>query len=104
MNPINKTLPPSSVGPSAPIGLDWMKRPFNVTVTIYTSGAASYDVQAALDDIMTTPPANVRWMTAADVPAGQIGSYTGKITTPCTAIRLNVASNAAALELRVVQG
>jgi hypothetical protein len=99
--PLNKMiLPPSSTGPSTVIGLDPRK---GATIYVYTTAAASYDVQATLDDPMTTAPANVRWTTAVDVPAGQVGSYSGKITTPCNALRLNVASNAAALEVRVLQ-
>jgi hypothetical protein len=99
--PLNKMIiPPSTPGASAAVGLDPRK---GATIYVYTTGAASYDVQATLDDPMTTAPANIRWVTSVDVPAGQIGSYSGKITTPCNALRLNVASNAAALEVRVLQ-
>jgi len=97
---IKQVLPPSSTGPSTTIGLD--PRKF-ATIYIYTSGAASYDVQASLDDPMTTTAANMRWITAPDIPPSQTGSYSGKLVTPCNALRLNVASNAAALEFRVLQ-
>jgi hypothetical protein len=99
--PLSKMiLPPSSTGPSTLVGLDPRKP---ATVYVYTSGAASYDVQASLDDPMVTTPANMRWITAPDIPPSQTGSYSGKLTTPCNALRLNVASNAAALEFRVLQ-
>ena len=98
---LNKmVLPPSSTGPSTVIGLVSSKP---ATIYVYTSGAASYDVQASLDDPMTTPAAQMRWITAPDIPPGQTGSYTGKLVTPANALRLNVSSNAAALEIRVLQ-
>jgi hypothetical protein len=99
--PVNKMIiPPSTPGASTVVGLDPRK---GATIYVYTTAAASYDVQATLDDPMTTAPGSVRWTTSVDVPAGQVGSYTGRITTPCNALRLNVASNAAALEVRVLQ-
>jgi hypothetical protein len=102
MNPINRTLPPSSTGPSAPIGLDWMKRPFDVTVSVYTTGACSLGMEATTDDIMINP-AGARWQPTAEIPTGTTASKVVNLTTPYTAIRLNVASNAAALEWRVLQ-
>ncbi len=99
--PLNKMIiPPTTPGASAVVGLDPRK---NTTVYVYTTGAASYDVQASLDDPMTTTPANMRWITAPDIPPSQTGSYSGKITTPANALRLNIASNAAAIEFRVLQ-
>lgn len=99
--PLNKyIIPPSTPGFSTVIGLVPSK---SATLYVYTAGAASYDVQVSLDDPMTTTPANMRWITSPDIPAGQIGSYTGRINTPCNALRLSVASNAAALEVRALQ-
>lgn len=99
--PVNKMIiPPTTPGATAVVGLDPRKP---ATVYVFTSGAASYDVQASLDEPMTTPPGSMRWITAPDIPPGQTGSYSGKIVTPCNAIRLNVASNAAAVEFRVLQ-
>jgi len=99
--PLNKMIIPATTpGATAVVGTD--PRKFT-TVYIYTSGAASYDVQASLDDPMTTAPASMRWITAPDIPPSQTGSYSGKIVTPCNALRLNIASNAAIIEFRVLQ-
>jgi len=96
---IKYTIPPTTPGASTVIGLS-PKLP--ATLYVYTTGAANYDVQVSLDDPMVTTPANMRWMTG-DVPAGQTGSYAGRLNTPCNAIRLNVNSNAAAIEVRLLQ-
>lgn len=99
--PVNKMIiPPTTPGATVTVGLDPRR---GATLYVYTAGAASYDVQATLDDPMTTPPGSIRWITAPDIPPSQTGSYSGKIVTPCNALRLNVASNAAALEFRVLQ-
>ena len=104
MNLISRTLPPSSTGPSAAIGLDWMRVPFAATVSVYTTGACSLGMEFTLDDLMTTPPGNVRWQPSAEIPTGTTASKTVQLLTPYTGIRLNVASNAAAIEWRVAQG
>ncbi len=93
------TIPPSTPGASKVVGLS-PKLP--ATLYVYTQGAANYDVQVSLDDPMLTTAANMRWMTG-DVPAGQTGSYAGRLNTPCNALRINVNSNAAAVEVRVLQ-
>lgn len=102
MNPISRILPPSSTGPSAPIGLDWAKRPFGATVSVYTTGACSLSMEFTTDDIMINP-AGARWQPSPEIPVGTTASKTVNLTTPYTAIRLNVASNAAPLEWRVLQ-
>jgi hypothetical protein len=104
MNPISRTLPPSSTGPSAPIGLDWIKRPFNATVSVYTTGACSLGMEFTMDDLMTNSPTNVRWQPSTEIPTGTTASKVVNLITPYTGIRLNVASNAAAIEWRVIQG
>ena len=99
--PLNKfTIPPTTPGASAAAGLDPRKP---ATLYIYTSGAANYDVQCTLDDPMTTTPANMRWVTSPEVPPGQTGSYAVALKTPMYAVRLNVNSNAAAIEFRLLQ-
>ncbi len=93
-------IPPTTPGFSTVVGMN----PRAVgTLYVYTTGAASYDVQVTLDDPMITTPANARWITAPDIPAGQTGSFTGRINTPCNGLRLSVGSNAAAIEVRVLQ-
>jgi len=99
--PLNKMIIPATTpGATAIMGVNPSKF---ATVYVYTTGAASYDVQASLDDPMTTAPANMRWITAPDIPPGQTGSYSGKIVTPCNALRLNISSNAAQIEFRMLQ-
>jgi len=93
-------IPPTTPGGSKTVGMN-PKLPG--TLYVYTTGAANYDVQCTLDDPMTTPAANVRWVTSPEVPPGQTGSYAVALKTPMFGIRIYVNSNAAAIEVRVLQ-
>ena len=95
----------TATGNSDVLVMDWMQAPFDATVHINPTSTASYALQFTLDDVMNTPPANVRWNEDPGAPAatstGKVGSYTGR---PCTAIRLAVASLGGPIEVKLVQG
>ena len=99
--PLNKyNIPATTPGASTTIGLDPRKP---ATLYIYTTGAANYDVQCTLDEVMTTAPGSVRWVTSPEVPPGQTGSYAQALKSPMNGIRVFVNSNAAIIEVRVLQ-
>jgi hypothetical protein len=99
-NPTKIIIPPTTPGASAPVALDWRKTDFGATVQVYTSGAASFGLEYTLDDIQTV--SNPRWMFHPGMPSGTSASGSALLTTPCCAVRLNIASNAAAVEFRVL--
>jgi hypothetical protein len=99
-NPVKITIPPTTPGTSAPVALDWRNPDFSATVQVFTSGAASFGLEYTLDDIQTV--SSPRWMSHPGMPAGTSASGSALLTTPCCAVRLNVASNAAAVEFRVL--
>jgi hypothetical protein len=103
-NPISMII--NATGPSAPIALDWMQNPFNATLQVFLNGTATFGVEYTLDNIMTTPPANVRWVPNSAAlglaPASTAGG-TAQYTTPVCAVRVNPTALTGTLELRVVQ-
>jgi hypothetical protein len=99
-NPSKIIIPPSTPGTSAPVALDWRNPDFGATVQVYTSGAASFGLEYTLDDIMTV--SSPRWLQHPGMPAGTSASGSALLSQPVCAVRLNVASNAAAVEFRVL--
>lgn len=96
---VNKiVIPPTTPGTSAVVGLD-PKKP--ATVMVYTSGAMSVGLEYTLDNLMIDPAP--RWLVHPGMPAGTSASGSALLTTPVSGVRLNVASNAAAVEFRVMQ-
>jgi hypothetical protein len=98
--PVNKIIiPPTTPGfAGTQVGLDPRKP---ATVMVYTSGAASFGLEYTLDNLMIDPAP--RWLSHPGMPAGTSASGSALLSTPVSGVRLNVASNAAAVEFRVMQ-
>jgi hypothetical protein len=92
-------------GNSDPLVLDWMQAPFDASVQVFPTSTVSYALQYTLDDVMTTPAANVRWTEDVGAPAAtttaKVISFTGR---PVTAVRIAVASLGGPVELKMIQG
>lgn len=100
-NPISKII--TDTGPSAPIGLNWMARQFDATIQVFLTGTATFGLEYTLDNIMTTDPANVRWVPGGTMPAGTTVGGTEHLTTPFSGVRINPTAINGTIELRVVQ-
>jgi len=89
---------------SRAINLDYMSAKYVTwAVTGSSSGAFTYTVEGALDDLQVTSAANVAWfpLSSATTANSSINLYQG----PLAGIRLNAASvSSASLTLRVLQG
>lgn len=86
------------------INLDPFKLVFNVAVLVdIVDGDANYSIEFTHDD-MTADPATFRWHTDASLPQGQVATGVFAITTPVTAIRLNLGALSGEVRLSVIQG
>src|SRR5262245_17702050 len=110
MNLVNQVI--TSTGSGYIAALDWLAVPFNATVNVVMVNGATgtYGLEYTLDNIMTTAPANVRWVSeAGSLPPGTTSSSgTVNYQTPRAAVRLNVTAitpgASGAIEFKVAQG
>lgn len=105
-NPVSRII--SGTGTTAPVAFNYRQNPFAATVQVYVGGGVttSYGLEYTLDDVQTTPAANVRWCpeVAGMLPAGTTATGTARYSAPVCAVRLNVASlTGGNLEMRVLQ-
>jgi hypothetical protein len=91
-------IPPTTPGTSGTMVALNPTKP--ATVMVYTSGATSFGLEYTLDNPQTDPAP--RWLVHPSM-TGQSASGSALLTTPVQAVRLNIASNAAAVEFRVLQ-
>lgn len=86
------------------INLDPFKLVFNVTVLVdIVDGDVNYSIEFTHAD-MTTDPATWRWLTDASLPKNQSATGVFAITTPVTAIRLNLGALTGEVRFSVIQG
>lgn len=86
------------------INLDPFKLVFNVSVLVdIVSGEANYAVEFTCDDIEGNAE-NVRWLMDDSLPQNQTSTSIFAITTPVTAIRLNLGALSGEVRLSVIQG
>jgi hypothetical protein len=100
------TVSVSSVGTSRPVALDWMSgAPTRVSVTGSSSGTFAYTIQFSLDDLQTTAPAAVTWISDANATALTSNSSVAfNYTAPIAAIRINSSAlSSAALSVEITQ-
>lgn len=100
--PISVTL--TSSGISRAINLDWMSGKYTSwTVTGSSSGAFTYTVEGALDDLQQTTAATVAWFALSS--ATTANSSLNIVAGPLAGIRLNLAAvSSASVALRILQG
>lgn len=96
MRPVRLTL--SSVTTSAPIPVDWRLRPTDITLQVIVANSNTSSVQYTTDDLSG---AITNWFDVSGM-AALTASTKGSITTPVTAVRLNMtvwASGSARLDV-----
>ena len=92
-----------------PVVLDPAIVPFQVSVAVVLGSGASatFEVDYTLDPLNPGPsdPQSPTWFTTAGIPAGSTGNSQAQITTPVTALRLNVSAlSGGVLYFKVLQG
>ena len=95
-----------TLGPQTPISIDFLKAPINVTVAVWITTAATYNVEFTLDDVSDPllPPDMVpRWFPDDNLGMAQTISQTTLITYPCRFIRVNIQALSGTLEFKVMQ-
>lgn len=104
MRPVRVTV--SSAAASAPIPLNPLIGQFNVGLgATVNSGTLTYQVQYTYDDVFSPSfvASSATWFTHSTI-TGKTANFDGVITTPCTAVRLNVtAYTSGSVTLTVIQ-
>lgn len=109
MLPVYQSFSGSTVtlGPQNPISIDFLKSPINVTVAIWVTTAATYNVEFTLDDVsdplLPVSAQTPRWFPDDNLGMAQTISQTAVITYPCRFIRINIQSLSGTLEFKVMQ-
>lgn len=85
------------------INLDPFKLVFNVAVLVdVVSGAVNYSIEFTHDDVSEYN--DVRWLTDPAFPTSETATGVFAITTPVTAIRLNLGALTGEVRFSVIQG
>jgi hypothetical protein len=85
------------------INLDPFKLVFNVAVLVdVVSGAVNYTIEFTHDELDTL--SDIRWLTDPAFPTSETATGVFAITTPVTAIRLNLGALSGEVRLSVIQG
>jgi hypothetical protein len=95
-----------TLGPQAPVSIDFFKSPINITVGVWVVNSASYSVEFTLDDIadpLRDPDDVGRWFQVDTLEMPQYISQTYRIDFPCTFVRVNIQALTGALEFKVIQ-
>ena len=107
MNPVYQSYSGTSVtlGPQAPVSIDFYKSPIQVMVAVWITTSATYNLEFTLDDISgpLDVAASPRWFPDDDWGMPQTLSQTKVITYPCRFIRVNIQSLSGTLEFKVMQ-
>jgi hypothetical protein len=93
------------LGGQAPIAMDFVKNPFNASVTVdIVSGAASYTVEFTTDDMSIADPTAYRWLPCPEFTANNAASASANIGRAVTGLRLNIGSMTGEVRFAVIQG
>jgi hypothetical protein len=103
MRPVRVTL--TAAGVSAPIILDTYRNPFSVGVGVTKSGDILYSVEYTYDDVFsgTFNPSTASWFAMSAFPVGTATSKDSALSSPVTAVRINVASITGSVVMTVIQ-
>jgi hypothetical protein len=95
----------TALGVSAPVILDIYLGPFSVGIGVTVTGTASYSVEYTYDDVFssTFSPSTASWFAVSGLAAGTTVSKDGTLSSPVTAVRLNVASVSGSVVMNVIQ-
>lgn len=85
-----KVITQTGVGTSAPFIVNWRGGPggFSISVATVATGTVTYNIEYCFDDLLSG--ATATWFTGP--VTGATTSQVVNITTPCTAIRVNVTA------------
>lgn len=102
MRPIYATQ--TGVGATPPQPLDTFSTPFNVTVAMVLSGAATYSLQYTLDNVLLPGynPATGNWFPHPDATAITTTNVVN-FAFPVTAFRVVITSGSGAVNLTAIQ-
>jgi hypothetical protein len=82
---------------------DWMQEPFQMGVLVNPIATATYGLQYTYDDLMNTPPGNVRWVNDTNIPAGSTGTKQTTYNLPVTGLQLNITASTGNVEWKLLQ-
>ena len=89
---------------------DWMQEPFTLSTYVNPTATATFGMQYTLDDIINTPPANVRWIADTAIPAGTTtaktatyGTGSGNFLGPITGLLLTITALTGPVEWKILQ-
>lgn len=82
---------------------DWMQEPFVMNVLVNPVVTATFGMQYTLDDVMNTPPGNVRWVNDTNIPAGTTTQKQSTYNFPVTALQLNITASTGNVEWKILQ-
>lgn len=93
----------TGAGSTAPVPLDQYLTPFEVSLAVILTGAATYTVEWTQDDIWNTNPSAWTWFPAAANLVGATDNETGTLTSPVAAVRLRQTAGGGSSKLIVRQ-
>lgn len=100
--PVTRSYTSMDSGAQAPVPLDWLSLA-QMTVGVYiVDGTADYSVEFTLDDV-NDPDITPRWFTSQEFPVNTMATKYAGIANPWTFLRINFASIAGNVELKVQQ-
>lgn len=91
----------TGVANSPAIPLDHRAQVFNVGIEVTVSATATYNVQWTMDDIYSSTPPT--WFTLPAPFSAATANAIGGLTTPASAIRLNVTASTGSATITVLQ-
>lgn len=92
----------SGVANSAVVPLDHRAQFFNVGIECLVSATATYNVQWTMDDIYNTS-ITPTWFTLPSPFSAATANAIGGLTTPASALRLNVTASTGTVTMTVLQ-
>lgn len=93
----------ATTGATAWIPVDSNQVPFNVGVGVKLSSTGTYGVEYTFDDVFDSTVTPIAFVSTG-IPAGTTVNAAMSFTTPCRAIRLNIAANAGTITMTAIQG
>ena len=82
---------------------DWMQEPFLLSTFVNPLATATFGLQYTYDDLMNTPPGNVRWINDTNIPAGTTAQKGTTYNLPITGLLLNITASTGVVELKILQ-
>lgn len=93
----------TGVANSPVIPLDHRAQVFNVGIECLVSATATYNVQWTMDDVYNPPVGGITWFTLPAPFSAATANAIGGLTTPASALRLNVTASTGTVTITVLQ-